>query len=597
MNAKEKTAAISTALNILLTLFKFVMFGFTGSLAILAEAWHSFSDIATSFMVFIAVFEPKETDGKAGVGNTPPSEEEGCAAAATERGEGSGDEQRRSQGGTAEQIVSFAIGGLLTVVSALLIYKFFSAVRLPIRNSLVSGLIFLAFALGSYLVYRFETAVGRQVGSVGLIADGMHSKADMMASLIAGFSLILYHLGLDVDRWAAGIIALFILSFAIETLVNAARATWQRKREGDALFSSKTHRIQTALFDRYSWIGLGTLFRSPTFLQAAGLQLRRKRIRLIAVVAVVILAGWWTSTALFTLDITEHAVIERFGRPLEPSAPLGPGGLHFKLPWPVDRAVVENTGEIRQMNVGNEVDENAFALIWTWEHGTEVPFISGDDNYFYPYLVVHYRIGNLSSYLYRYADPDLLLKSIAYNHVTKLFSTKSFYEIVLAYRPKFVVELTARIQAELERLQVGIDIVSIHLKDIHPPISVSQSFEGVIASLQEKEEMINKALGNASDYVLESEGEAFRLVKDAEAYATEVRVRSTGDAGLFLLRIPEDPASQAINRRRLYLDAVQEALSRRDMILYDPRAGTSELWLNFGQAVGGRGFDFEESSF
>jgi len=35
----------------------------------------------------------------------------------------------------------------------------------------------------------------------------------------------------------------------------------------------------------------------------------------------------------------------------------------MKLPWPVDRAVMENSVAIRQMNVGNEVDENAFALI------------------------------------------------------------------------------------------------------------------------------------------------------------------------------------------------------------------------------------------
>ena len=62
MNTREKTAAISTALNVILTLFKFVMFAFTGSLAILADAWHSFSDIATSFMVFLAVLDKNKKD-------------------------------------------------------------------------------------------------------------------------------------------------------------------------------------------------------------------------------------------------------------------------------------------------------------------------------------------------------------------------------------------------------------------------------------------------------------------------------------------------------------------------------------------------------
>jgi len=79
--------------------------------------------------------------------------------------------------------------------------------------------------------------------------------------------------------------------------------------------------------------------------------------------AALILAIWWVSTAFFTIDIAERAVIERFGRPLQPVNSQGPGGLRMKLPWPVDRAVMENSVAIRQMNVGNEVDENAFALI------------------------------------------------------------------------------------------------------------------------------------------------------------------------------------------------------------------------------------------
>jgi len=50
---------------------------------------------------------------------------------------------------------------------------------------------------------------------------------------------------------------------------------------------------------------------------------------LIAVTLVVALL----STALFTVDETERAIVIRFGRPLDGVA--GPG-LHVKLPWPVD---------------------------------------------------------------------------------------------------------------------------------------------------------------------------------------------------------------------------------------------------------------------
>ena len=62
VNAKEKTAFISTGLNLILTILKFTLYFFTGSMAILAEAWHSFSDIATSLMVYFAVREKPEKE-------------------------------------------------------------------------------------------------------------------------------------------------------------------------------------------------------------------------------------------------------------------------------------------------------------------------------------------------------------------------------------------------------------------------------------------------------------------------------------------------------------------------------------------------------
>jgi len=566
MNAREKTAALSTILNIVLTLLKFVMFGFTGSLAILAEAWHSFSDIATSFLVFIAVYD-KDKEG--------------------EKGE-------KPKTSVLEQIVAFAIGLLLTGVSVLLVVKFFSGDNPPVRNSLISGIIFLAFALSSYLVYRFETAVGRQEDSVGLIADGMHARSDMVSSLVVGFSLIVYNLGIDVDRWAAGLIALFILSFAVETLFNSWLSA-TRKEEG-ILYRHRTRKIQTAIFDRDNWVSIAGLLKNRIFLKTLAGKIPRWAVRLAMSVGVALLLFFLVSSSFFAVDIGQNAVVERFGRPLDAAAPLGPG-LHWKLPWPIDAANIVDTSSIRQMNIGNEVDANAFALLWTREHGTEIPFLSGDDNYFYPYVVVHYRVNNVYDYLYRHDEPDSLVKAIAYRLMTRLYSTKSFYEIVLEYRKEFGADMAGAMQDELDFLQAGIELVSVNVKDIHPPVSISRYFEGIIASLQDKEEMINIALGYATETRLESEGESYRLEEEAAGDSNDAIVHSEGDAARFLARIPADPQAMSITRTRLYLDALREALSGRDKVLFDPRAGTPEMWLNFGDALNSAAFDLENGQF
>jgi regulator of protease activity HflC (stomatin/prohibitin superfamily) len=141
------------------------------------------------------------------------------------------------------------------------------------------------------------------------------------------------------------------------------------------------------------------------------------------------------------------------------------------------------------------------------------------------------------------------------------------------------------VQQELDQLGAGVEVVSVNVKDIHPPISVSRYFEGVIASLQEKQEIVNNAMGAATETRLDAEGEGRRLVEESLAYKTDTILQSQGDATRFLARIPAGSEAMRLTRKRLYLDAVDKALAGRDKVLFDPRAGSPEMWLNFDAAA------------
>ena len=65
MNVKEKTTVISIILKVIFTVFKFIAYYFTGSMAIFAEACHSFTDIITSVFVYLSVKKrsyPEDTE-------------------------------------------------------------------------------------------------------------------------------------------------------------------------------------------------------------------------------------------------------------------------------------------------------------------------------------------------------------------------------------------------------------------------------------------------------------------------------------------------------------------------------------------------------
>ena len=54
---RVKTAGVVTGVNVALTAIKFILYYLSGSMAVLAESWHSFADIATSLLVFVALFK------------------------------------------------------------------------------------------------------------------------------------------------------------------------------------------------------------------------------------------------------------------------------------------------------------------------------------------------------------------------------------------------------------------------------------------------------------------------------------------------------------------------------------------------------------
>ena len=237
MTRRKKTAAIATGANVILTLAKFGLYFFTGSLAILAEAWHSLTDIGTSALVWLALHRQ---DRHAPEGPAEGPEEESASTGWRAR-------FARLRGAlSAETIASVCIGLMLLVVSLRLFQSVFSPQAILVANPLIAGILFFLFGVSSYMVFKFETQIGIEERSVGLTSDGMHSKSDMIASFLTGASLIAYHFGFDIDRPVGFFIALLIFLLALEVFLLII----SNKEIGeDAEVEFKSQAILTTLFD------------------------------------------------------------------------------------------------------------------------------------------------------------------------------------------------------------------------------------------------------------------------------------------------------------------------------------------------------------
>jgi len=251
------------------------------------------------------------------------------------------------------------------------------------------------------------------------------------------------------------------------------------------------------------------------------------------------------------------------------------------MPYPVEKIIKVKSKIINQLRVGNIEDENSFALLWTVEHGAEEPFLSADNNFFYPYLVLNYKVRDIFKFHYNFKNPETLINNVAYKIITNIFAGNKFYHIISTMRETLSENIRSRLQQNLDMLGCGIEIVAVNIKDMHPPVFIGDVFEDVIAAMQDKEKYIDEAYGYRNRAIPEANGEFHRRINGAKAYVVKKVDESEGDAGRFLLQIAEMNNKRELTKKRIYLDQLKSSLVDNKKIIVDPESGIPDVWLNF----------------
>ena len=569
MNKKIKTSLISLCLVIVFTILKFFFYYISGSVAVLSEAWHSFSDIGTTALVLtslvIASIKQKRLPG-------------------LEKKESDNSEKIASKSKLfdPELGVAFVISVLLLIVSIKILYNSMAGDAIKVNRPLLTGIIFIILSIGSYFLFRLQSSVAKSEDSSALKADSLHSKTDVIVSLATGFSLILYFYGINIDRFIGAFIALFIFSFSLEMLVNVFISIISKKGKYSHTYSFNS--IFLKFFDSATYIFLGDLFRKKAGISFGTGRLTKKIAyaakftftKLPYVIAGLILITF-ISSCLYTVKTDEEALIIRFGKIINPEKPVAPG-LHTKLPFPFEKIVKIQSKKLRTLEVGNKSDGN-IALIWTLVHGANEQFISGDNNLFLPYAILNYTIKNPYYYYTNHSNPMMVLEKISYQALTNIFLKNSFFDLALFKRKSWVSDAEKNIQTGLDDLNTGIKLESLAIKDLHPPRKVAIAFENVIAAYQHQKELINIAEGKKNSSIPLARGNAVHIKNAAISYVDEKIKTAEGEAKNYILRLEGFKTAESILQKNMTLGVVEDVLKGRSKIIYDPSTNISSEML------------------
>ncbi|MBQ7303463.1 MAG: FtsH protease activity modulator HflK, partial [Alphaproteobacteria bacterium] len=144
-------------------------------------------------------------------------------------------------------------------------------------------------------------------------------------------------------------------------------------------------------------------------------------------------------------------------------------------------------------------------------------------------------------------------------------------------RGKVEEETKEELQKVLDDFGSGIVIVRVKLQKADPPKQVVDAFNEVQRAKADMERYKNEAEAYRNEVLPKAKGEAVKRLQEAEAYKRAVIDKAKGDAERFNLIYNAYKQGKKVTAKRLYLETMEDVLSKSDTVIIDPSAKGSNV--------------------
>ena len=267
----------------------------------------------------------------------------------------------------------------------------------------------------------------------------------------------------------------------------------------------------------------------------------------------------WLASGIFIVNPGEVGVITRFGK-FTREVKDGP---HYRLPFPIESAIIINTQMLRTIEVGISADS---ARRSSQMKAEESSMFTGDENIVHMQFNVQYNIEDARAFLFNVKDPVSTLTSAAEAAMREVVGSNDIDIILTSGRGRLQAEAKRVLVEEILRdYHMGVHIHTVQLLDVQPPAEVEEAFRDVASAREDKQRFINQAESYRNEIVPVAEGAAMGIQNAAAAYAAQVRLEAEGEAQRFLAMVKEYNQAQDITRKRLYFEAIEDVFASEGM--------------------------------
>jgi modulator of FtsH protease HflK len=286
---------------------------------------------------------------------------------------------------------------------------------------------------------------------------------------------------------------------------------------------------------------------------------------------------WWIATmvVLYLLSgITvvrpdEVAVVLRWGRLIGETPAVqehGPG-LLFTLPRPIDRVVRVPVKRVREVGVStlasvrgdNDPNEEPTPMS-TLDPIVQGYALTGDQNIVHVEMVARYRVRDAAEWAFYGPNAEDVLRVEVTAAMVRSLGEMGVDRVLADGRKNLIATATRRAQAGLDASHSGLELSSLELTRLAPPLALVPEFDAVQSAYIGAETRKKEAQAFAETIIPQANAQADTSTQAARGAADSDLAVANGDAQAFLVLEREYRANAAVVRERLYRDAVDRAI-------------------------------------
>ncbi|TVT81718.1 protease modulator HflK [Pseudomonas sp. H3(2019)] len=381
---------------------------------------------------------------------------------------------------------------------------------------------------------------------------------------------------------------------AVELLLRAALSLFSPRRD----LLEPTLLARSFVADMLRWPPQPLLALQHELHNRFGIDLRQiwaftyMRRAFLPVLAVVLFVGWLL-TGIHEIPLQGRGIYERFGKPVQVFGP----GLHAGLPWPLGRVLSVENGVVHELatsvgdapaaTVADPAEGPAPAIanrLWDASHvNDKSQVIASSSNDKQSFQIVNmdvrfvYRIG-LSDQAalaatYNSTDVPTLIRSTASRILVHDFASRTLDGLLGADRVGLAEDIGRAVQADLQKLDSGVEILATVVEAIHPPAGAANAYHSVQAAQIGAQALISRERGAAAEQTNQAQLQASVAHDHALATAREVNATAQADD----LRFAAERKAYAVAGRAFVLEQyfaqLSQGLANAKVLVLDHRLG------------------------